>query len=293
MLYAESGTTMNRPPSLLRACLAEWLGTFILIFFGNGSVFVAVTTGALDGLGQVAAVWAVAIATAIYAVGAVSGAHINPAVTLACSVWCGFPRRQVLPYIFAQLLGAVCAAATLYGLYHGYLAHFESAHGLVRGEAGSQLSAMVFGEYFPNPGVFGTDPEAFATISFAQAMAAEMIGTAFLVFFVLSLIDQHNAGRPSRALIPPAIGLAVAAIICVLSPLTQAGLNPARDFGPRLVAWMAGWGEIAIPGPRAGFFWVYIFSPFLGGIIGGGVYRYLLGHGYERDANQQVEQTRH
>lgn len=276
-------------PTLARACLAEWLGTFILVFFGNGSVLAAVTTGALEGLGQVALVWAVAIAVAIYAVGAVSGAHINPAVTLASALWCRFPWRRVLPYVAAQLSGAVAAAAALYGLYGGYLTRYEALNGIVRGAPGSQLSAMCFSEYFPNPGAIGVGPEAFAAIGFGQAMAAEMVGTVFLVIFVLALVDQHNAGRPSRAMTAPMIGIAVAAIICVISPLTQSGLNPARDFGPRLVAWLAGWGEIAIPGPRGGFFWVYIFSPLLGATIGGGLYRVLLGRGYERDARAENE----
>ena len=97
-------------PNLLSRCVAEALGTFVLVFFGCGAVHAAVLTGAQSGLWQVAVVWGVAIMVAIYAFGAVSGAHINPAITLAFCVWRGFPIGHVLPYIASQLVGAALAA---------------------------------------------------------------------------------------------------------------------------------------------------------------------------------------
>src|SRR5437763_11885341 len=97
--------------SLIARCLAEVLGTFLLIFFGCGAVHVAVLTGALSGLWQVAIVWGVAIMIAIYVVGGISGAHINPAITLAAAVWDRFRWAEVPAYIVSQLIGAVLAAA--------------------------------------------------------------------------------------------------------------------------------------------------------------------------------------
>ncbi len=99
-------------------CAAEFVGTYVLVFFGTGSVHVAVLTGGLMGLWQVAVVWGTAIALAIYATSAISGAHINPAITLAFSVWRGFPRRKIPFYVLSQLLGAIAASATLYALFH-------------------------------------------------------------------------------------------------------------------------------------------------------------------------------
>jgi glycerol uptake facilitator protein len=258
---------------LWRECLAETLGTFILVLFGLGSVHAAVLTGAQSGLWQVAIVWGIAIALAIYAVGAISGAHINPAMTMAFTAFRKFPIRKVGPYVFSQLVGAFLAAALLYGLYGGVLSRFEQSQGLIRGQAGSERSAMVYGEYFPNPTAKDPSPE---TISLGQAMLAEGVGTAMLAFFVFAVTDRHNPGRPNGALFALFIGLAVAIIVSIIAPLTQAGLNPARDFGPRLFSYLAGWGGIAIPGPRGGFFTVYILSPIMGGLAGAAGYEFLL-----------------
>lgn len=267
---------MTNPP-LIRACAAEVVGTFMLAFFGTGSVFVAALTGALQGLFQVAIVWGIGIGLAIYATSAVSGAHFNPAVTLAATVYRGFPVARIAPYVAAQLIGAFTASAVLYVLFSGVLADFEKKNAITRGQPGSERSAMVFGEYFPNPAAVGVDEKAFASVTHAQAMAAEAVGTALLVFFILALTDPRNPNRPTGTLFAPFIGLTVTIIIAIIAPLTQAGLNPARDFGPRLFAYFAGWGSIAIPGPRGGFFTVYILSPLIGGLVGGGIYQVLFG----------------
>ena len=148
-----------RQRTLAGELTGEAVGSFLLVLFGTGSVAVAVLTGALQGLWQVATVWGFAIGLAIYSVGAVSGAHLNPAVTLAMAVFrsADFPWRKVLPYIGAQMVGGLLASCLLLSLYGGTCARFEAEKGIVRGQPGSQLSAMWFGEYFPNPAVYGTD----------------------------------------------------------------------------------------------------------------------------------------
>jgi glycerol uptake facilitator protein len=88
--------------------------------------------------------------------------------------------------------------------------------------------------------------------------------------------ERRNPGTPGTALTPLVIGLTVAALISVLAPLSQAGFNPARDFGPRFFAWLAGWGTVAIPGPRGGFFVVYVIAPLLGALAGAGLFRLVL-----------------
>ncbi len=250
---------------------AECFGTFVLVFFGVGSVQAAVLAGAQAGLWQVAVVWGVGITLAIYSVGAVSGAHINPAITVAFWLYRGFPGKKVPLFVAAQLCGAFLGAAVLFFFFRGFLDHFEMVHRIVRGAPGSELSAMVFGEYFPNPAI-AVGKGGMKLVSRGQAMAAEGLGTALLAFFIFALTDVRNVCRPLHGLPPVFIGLTVSLLISILAPISQAGLNPARDFGPRLFAWLAGWGRIAIPGPRHGFFLVYIRSPVLGAAAGGGAY---------------------
>jgi glycerol uptake facilitator protein len=175
------------------------------------------------------------------------------------------------------MIGGVLAAATLLVLFNATCVHFEATHNIVRGMPGSQLSAMWFGEYFPNPAVYGTDAEAFLQVGVKTAFLAEAIGTAFLLFFIMALTDHRNDLSASKSNMHPLfIGFAVAIIISILAPLTQAGLNPMRDFAPRLVAYFAGWGSIAIPGPRGCDMWVYILAPLVGGLVGAGLYQALI-----------------
>jgi glycerol uptake facilitator protein len=265
-------------------CLAEALGTYVLVFFGLGAVHVAVLTGALVGLWQVAIVWATAIMLAVYLVGGVSGAHINPAMTLAFAVWGRFPWRDVPAYLLGQLLGAFAAAVTLFVLFGPHLAELERKKNVTRGEAGSEITAMCYGEYFPSPGPLAGGDEAYhperhanlnALVSEPAACAAEALGTLLLALVVFGVTDERNKAGPPAGLAPVFIGLAVAVLIVVIAPLTQACFNPARDFGPRLFAALAGWGRIALPGPRpphTGFLTVYILSPIVGAIAGGGLY---------------------
>lgn len=269
----------ERPP-LRRALVGELVGTYLLVLFGTGAVAAAVLTGAQVGLWQVAVVWGFGVTLAIYASAAMSGAHLNPAVSLAFALLRPgeFPSGRLGPYVAAQLMGAVLAGATVALAFGPFLARFEAGKGISRGAAGSELSAMVFGEYFPNPAIFGTDAAARALVSPWQAAGIEALGTAVLVFVIFALTDPANTAAPRPGLAPFFIGFTVAALISLFAPITQAGWNPARDFGPRLVAYALGWGAIAIPGPESGF-WVYIVGPLVGGPAGGALWQLATGTG--------------
>ena len=257
------------PFSPRSALVGETVGTYILVLFGIGSVSAAVVTGAQVGLWQVAVVWAFGVALAIYASANLSGAHLNPAVSLAFAIFRRdeFGFRRLPLYWTAQLSGAILAGLTSLAIFGPFIARFEAENGIVRGADGSQRSAMVFGEYFPNPAIYGTGADAAALISPLGAAAVEGFGTAVLAFVIFALADRRNAGLAAKPLTPLLIGFTVAALISLFAPLTQAGWNPARDFGPRLVAFFAGWGEMAIPGPRGGF-WAYIIGPMIGAPLG-------------------------
>lgn len=269
-------------PNLARTLLAEALGTFILVLFGCGAVHAAVLTGAQSGLWQVAIVWGMGVALAAYSVGGVSGAHINPAMTIALATWGRFSWSLVGPYIAVQVAGAFLAAAALYAVYWPSIDQKHEKMGVKKGELGSIVTASCYGEFYPSPGGVLTaegkwlEPEweVFqARAKFPQAFIAEVICTAVLALVVFAVTDNRNSAAPASFLTPLVIGLTVAALISIIAPLTQCCLNPARDFGPRLFTYFAGWGSAALPGPNGhGFFTVYILAPILGAIAGGGIY---------------------
>lgn len=259
--------------------IGEFFGTFLLVFFGCGSVCAAVTTGAQVGIFQVAIVWGLGIATAIYLCGALSGAHLNPAVTLSLAVWGKFSWRRVLPYCLLQFAGAFISAAVLYGIFAGAIQGYEAANGIVRGQPGSEASAMVFGEFFPNPGGYPLTPTVRQRISLPAAFGAECVGTALLLLVILCVTDERNPGRP-RAWVPATIGLTVTLLISLLGPLTMACFNPARDLAPRLFSSLAGWGSVPFEANGSGWLTVYVLAPILGGIAGGALHRWFFAEAY-------------
>jgi glycerol uptake facilitator protein len=258
--------------------IGEFFGTFLLVFFGCGSIAASVLTGAQVGIFQVAIVWGLGIATAIHLTASLSGAHLNPAVTTAMAAWAGFPWKRVPGYILAQLLGAFCASAVLYVVFSAPLSAYETAHNIVRGAAGSEASAMIFGEYFPNPGS-GWWQAHGATLTPAGAFLTEAVGTAVLVLVVLGVSDERNSSRPG-VLAPAVIGLTITMLISLFGPLTMAGFNPARDFAPRVFSALAGWGSVPFSANGHGWLVVYILAPLAGGFFGGAIYRGCFAAGY-------------
>jgi glycerol uptake facilitator protein len=272
--------------SFSRAIVGEALGTFILVLLGCGAVHSAVLTGAQSGLWQVAIVWGLGVMFAAYVCGGISGAHINPAMTIALAFWGRFQWNRVPAYIAAQVAGAFLAAALLFLIYKGPLEAKEKEKGVVRGQPGSVITAMCYGEFYPNPGALATSEEPWsdnvwaghaAKVTTPRALLTEVLCTAVLALVVFGVSDSRNPSAPPGYLAPILIGLTVAALISIAAPLTQACFNPARDFGPRLFTFLAGWGTAAMPGPNgSGFFTVYIAAPIVGAVLGGGVYEYLI-----------------
>ncbi|MGD2272811.1 MAG: MIP/aquaporin family protein [Desulfobacterales bacterium] len=250
----------------------EFLGTFILVFFGTAIVAVSVLFNAPAGLVQVALVWGLGVTLAIYATRHLSCAHLNPAVSLGMVLARRMRPGLLLPYWISQLLGGVAAGGCLLLLFHTSISGFEAAHGIIRGTTVSVKTAALFGEYFPNPGF----SIPWFELSRGIAMLVEGFATFLLVTMIFLLTEGCNLGRPSDSLAPVFIGATVSTLIAITAPLTQTGINPARDFGPRIVAYFAGWGYIAIPGPRGGFFWVYIAAPLVGGAVAAGFFRWVI-----------------
>ncbi len=260
---------------ILKECLAELVGTFILIFIGNMAVAMAVHSGGMD-LWGVASLWGLAVVMAVYAVGPVSGAHLNPAVTLSMALYRGFSWKKILPYVGSQVLGAFLAAALIWSLWSGFWIPAAEKLGVVIGEAGSQKLMAVFSCFYPNPGMIGVDGAAWAKVTAMKAFGVEVAITAVLVFMILALTEDRHEGAPKSNLVPWFVGLLVTALVGVAAPLTMAAMNPARDLGPRLFAYLAGFGSVAFPGPRGNEWWIFIAGPICGGILGGLVYEVVL-----------------
>ncbi len=229
---------MNQTSTLTGQCVAEFLGTGLLIFFGAGCVAALRVAGASFGQWEISIIWGLGVAMAIYLTAGVSGAHLNPAVTIALWLFACFERRKVLPFIVAQTAGAFCAAALVYGLYRQLFLDLEQSQHIVRGTAASLNLAGVFSTY-PHP-----------HITFIQAFAVETTITAILMAMIMALTDDGN-GIPRGPLAPLLIGLLIAVIGASMGPLTGFALNPARDFGPKLFTSLAGWGSIAFTGGLA------------------------------------------
>ncbi|MDR2814631.1 MAG: aquaporin family protein [Prevotellaceae bacterium] len=244
----------------MKEFIGEALGTFVLVLFGCGSVAVAVLFGEYGSIFQIGVVWGMGVTLAIYLTRHLSCAHLNPAVTIAMVLSRRMSVRNVPKYLTAQFLGAFVAGLAVYLLFSPSIAAYESAHGIARGAASSVQTAKMFGEFYPNPG-------GSAVASMPLAAGAEAFGTFLLCLLIFALTEGCNVGRPSSTMTPVFIGITVTSIICLIAPLTQAGLNPARDFGPRLVAWVMGWGSAAFPDSSGGFFFVYILAPIVGGAV--------------------------
>jgi len=247
---------MNAKPRLAAELIAEFLGTMVLILFGTGVVamvvlFPAQNPGALvhGGFTNITLGWGLAVTMGIYVSGKISGAHLNPAVTLAFAVFRDFPWKKVLPYCVAQTGGAFAAAAVV---FWNYRPAFRQADPLLEKTAG----------------VFTTFP-AFPDLPQAGFLD-QVVGTALLLLLILAIIDEFNM-PPGANLAPLMIGLVVVAIGMSFGGMHGYAINPARDFGPRLLTVVAGFRNNGITdGSRV--WWVPVVAPLLGGLLGAAVY---------------------
>jgi glycerol uptake facilitator protein len=252
--------------------IMEFIGTYLIVFFGCGAVFVAIYVGAYKDLTPVMWMWAFAVAIPVYVGAAISGAHFNPSVTIALAFWRGFPWSKVPAYILSQVAGAFCGAVTLwFALFKGFAAPFEAANHLVRGQFGSQFSSMVLTCYIPNPAAVGFTPEAYSKVPLYAGFFSEFIGTALLMLMILALLEERNSLKPAMTFFPYALAVVVFAIVGITAPLSMTSLNGARDLGPRILAYMLGWGRMAFPGPR-GDFWIPEIAPICGAVFAGFLY---------------------
>lgn len=228
--------------------LAEFVGTMVLILFGNGVVAMSVLFDK-GGYTNVTLAWGLAVTMGIYIAGKITGAHLNPAVTLAMAVWRGFPWSKVVPYFLVQIAGAFVAAALV---YWNYRPQFLTVDPTLERTAG----------------VFTTFP-AFP-LQLSAGLLDQTIGTALLLLMIFAITDEHNT-PPGANMTPLMVGLVVVVIGMAFGGMHGYAINPARDFGPRLFTVLAGFKNNGLTDGSM-VFWVPIVGPLLGGVIGAGVY---------------------
>jgi glycerol uptake facilitator protein len=254
-------TEAVKAKTLLGEMAAEFAGTMILILFGVG-VVAQVVGGKLGDHDSIAWAWGFGVTMGVYTAGRMSGAHINPAVTIAMAVFRGFPWRKVLPYVVAQFLGAFVAAAIVRWNYNNALTTFDPDLGL------------------KSQGVFSTLPGNGSTelgVHMWGGFLDQIIGTAILLFVILAIVDMRNTS-PAANLAPLIIGLLVVAIGMAWGTNAGYAINPARDFGPRLASALTGYGGQAFKDQWGDlYFWVPIVAPIIGGLIGAFLYDLLIG----------------
>ena len=244
----------------MQSLLAEAVGTMMLLLMGNGvvaNVVLSRTKGEKSGWIVITTGWGIAVAVAVYAVGRISGAHLNPAVTIGLASIGSFPWSDVPGYLAAQLAGAFGGAVLA---WLAYLPHWGAT-----ADADSKLA------------VFATDPAIRHT---GGNLATEIIGTAVLLFGILAIAgNAQTLTRPgdvdlslvfSRGLQPLLVGILVLGIGVSLGGPTGYAINPARDLGPRLAHFV-----LPIPGKRDsdwGYAWIPIVGPIIGGVLGAVLY---------------------
>lgn len=246
---------------MLREAAAEFLGTFVLIVFGVGVV--AQTVLSRNANGSYLAInlgWGLAVMLGVYTAAGVSGAHLNPAVTIALAARRGFPWAKVPLFAVAQVAGAFAAAAMVFLTYREAFAAFDGGVRQVQGEFGTA-------------GIFATYPQPF--LSLGGGFVDQVVGTALLLVGVLAITDARNLTPPGW-LAAPLIGLLVVAIGVAFGFNAGYAINPARDLGPRLFTAVGGWGSGVFTAGN-GWWWVPILGPSVGGVVGVVVYDLFVG----------------
>jgi MIP family channel proteins len=247
----------------MRELLAEFLGTFILIVFGVGVVAqVLLSRNTAGTYLSINIAWGLAVTMGCYVAAGVTGAHLNPAVTVALATHRRFPWNKVLPYSVAQVAGAFAASAVVFVVYHEALAAFD---GGVRQVVGAQGTA----------GIWATYPQPFLS-NVPGGFIDQVVGTALLVGVIFGITDPRNSPAPA-GLAPVIVGLLVVLIGATFGFNSGYAINPARDFGPRLFTSVAGWGGDVFRAAH-GWWWVPIVAPIVGGVIGGWVYDACVGN---------------
>ncbi|KAJ5607880.1 hypothetical protein N7537_004499 [Penicillium hordei] len=262
--------TWSKIRHYLREPMAEWLGTTMAMTIGLCATLSNFTSSGQAGSYPAQSVaWGFGFMTAIYTTGGMSGGHLNPAVSISLSVFRGFPARRCMIYIAAQLLGAITAGGISYAIYHDAIVEVATVAKVPQNASVAAQALLTLPKSFVRP---------------ATAFFTEFLGSAILVGSILALGDDTNAppGAGMQAFI---IGIIITIVILALGYNTGGCFNCARDFGPRLVAVMAGWGGHLFREYHAWWIWGPWVADITGGLFGALIYDMAIFTGGESPVN--------
>ncbi|EAW09088.1 putative aquaglyceroporin [Aspergillus clavatus NRRL 1] len=255
---------------VIREPLAEWLGTTIAMTLGLCAGFSTYASQNQAGsFASLAPAWGFAFMIAIYMAGGISGGHLNPAITISMSVWRGFPAKKCVVYVLAQIVGAITAGGLAYALYHDTIVNTAAVKGVSQADSPARQAMITTPKDFVHP---------------VTAFFNEFVGTAVLVATIMALGDDTNAppGAGMQAFI---VGIVISVLVLSLGYNTGGCFNGARDFGPRLVAVMAGWGGHLFREQHAWWIWGPWAADIAGGLCGGFLYDLVIFTGGESPIN--------
>ncbi|XP_023117619.1 aquaporin-10a [Amphiprion ocellaris] len=242
--------------ALVRECMAEFLGTFVLLLFGCAAAAQVKTSRETKGIFLSCNIaFPVGVMAAMYLTKGISGAHLNPSVTLSFCVLGRVPWRKLLPYSLSQILGAYVASGVVYLVYY---------------DAIMDYSGGVLTVYGPNETatIFATYPSEYLTVG--RSFLDQVVGTAMLMLCILGLDEKRNTPAPND-LIPAVVAVIILGISISMSANCGAAINPARDLGPRLFTLTAGWGTEVFTCYNY-WFWVPLVAPNVGAVLGSFIY---------------------
>ncbi|AHG60077.1 MIP/aquaporin family protein [Buchnera aphidicola] len=244
-----------RKKNIIKQCFVEFFGTGLIIFFGTGCVAATKLTDVHFNQFEISCIWGLGVSISIYFSSSISGAHLNPAITIFLWLSSEFHKRKVLPYIISQIFGSFIFTMLIYSLYYNSLISFENQNNITIGTKDSLNLASIFCVY-PN-----------CNNSFIRNSIIEIF-TAALFMIILS---QFNNKKNSKFLYPTfiapiLIGILVFMINLLISPLNNISLNPARDLGPKIFLSLTGWGMFSFTGGNNNF--LYLLIPIIGPILG-------------------------
>jgi glycerol uptake facilitator protein len=258
MPLEETVSDRLKPHTLMGEMAAEFAGTLILILFGVGVVAQVVAAGIGDH-DSIAWAWGLGVTFGVYVAARISGAHLNPAVTVALAIFRGFSWSKVAPYAVAQILGAFVAALLVRWNYSEVIAAFDPGH---------TVKSQVIFSTLPGNGAL--------PVGTGGAFRDQIIGTAILLFLILAVTDLRSSS-PAANLAPFIVGLIVVAIGFAWGTDAGYAINPARDFGPRLASFLTGYGSAWRDQYGHFYFWVPIVGPLIGAVLGAGLYDLVVG----------------